>query len=374
MKQYYISSTKYSTKERQTEKYGKVYDIVFRVTTLDGVERQIRKRGFSSKTLAKQWHLQFIQENCELVTHKPIKKIDTTKELTFGDLYASYITTLNNQNKESTIFDKMVVFNTYVLSKYKDYKISKLTKEELYKWQDEMWTTKKPNSNEYYSFAYLKKIRSYFSSFLAWVEKRYNYPNNFKYVDMPKKRTAKTEMLFWDKEEFDRFISAVNNPMWKMFFMMLFYTGRRKGEVLALSPEDVQPDRISFNKSITRKTLDNSTYKVTSNKTEKRQFTLICKPLKDALKDYKGDAPFFFGGEHPLAENTVTRAFDRYISIAGVKRIRLHDLRHSFVSRCISLGASLPVVASLINDTLEQVVKTYAHLCENDLKRVVDLL
>ncbi len=374
MKQYYISSTKYSTKERQTVKDGKVYDIVFRVTTLDGVERQIRKRGFSTKTLAKQWHLQFIQENCELVTHKPIKKIDTTKELTFGDLYASYITTLNNQNKESTIFDKMVVFNTYVLSKYKDYKISKLTKEELYNWQDEMWATKKPNSNEYYSFAYLKKIRSYFSSFLAWVEKRYNFPNNFKYVDLPKKRTAKTEMQFWTKEEFEQFISVVDNPTYKLLFTMLFYTGRRKGEVLALSPVDVQADRISFNKSITRKTLDNTTYKVTSNKTEKKQFTLICKPLKDALKDYKGDAPFFFGGDTPLAENTVTRAFDRYISIAGVKRIRLHDLRHSFASYCIHIGGNFMVVANLIGDKVEQVVKTYGHLYLDDVKRIVDLM
>ena len=374
MKQYYISSNKCSIQERQTKKHGKVYDVVFRVVTLDGVEKQKKLSGYSSKALAKQGYLEFITENCELVKNNPIKKLDTTKELTFGELYATYLTSLNNQNKESTIFDKMVVFNTYVLSKYKDYKISKLTKEELYAWQDEMWATKKPNTNEYYSFAYLKKIRSYFSSFLAWVEKRYNFPNNFKYVDLPKKRNSKTEMQFWTKEEFEQFISVVDNPTYKLLFTMLFYTGRRKGEVLALSPEDVQPDRISFNKSITRKTLDNSTYKVTSNKTEKKQFTLICKPLKEALKGYKGDAPFFFGGEHPLAENTVTRAFDRYISIANVKRIRLHDLRHSFVSYCLHIGGNFMVVANLIGDKVEQVVKAYGHLYLDDIKKIVDLM
>lgn len=374
MKQYYISSNKCSIHERQTKNYGKVYDVLFRVITLEGVEKQKKLSGYSSKALAKQGYLEFITENCELVKNNPIKKMDTTKELTFGELYATYLTSLNNQNKESTIFDKMVVFNTYVLSKYKNYKISKLTKEELYNWQDEMWATKKPNSNEYYSFAYLKKIRSYFSSFLAWVEKRYNFPNNFKYVDLPKKRTSKTEMQFWTKEEFEQFISVVDNPTYKLLFTMLFYTGRRKGEVLALSPEDVLHDRISFNKSITRKTLDNSTYKVTSNKTEKKQFTLICKPLKEALKGYKGDAPFFFGGEHPLAENTVTRAFNKYISIAGVKRIRLHDLRHSFVSYCLHIGGNFMVVANLIGDKVEQVVKTYGHLYLDDIKKIVDLM
>ncbi len=374
MKQYYISSNKCNIQERQTKKHGKVYDVVFRIVTLDGIEKQKKLSGYSNKALAKQGYLEFITENCELVKNNPIKKADNKKDYTVGELFANYLISLNNQNKESVIYDKKNVFNLFILNKYKDTKITKLTKEELYKWQDELWATKNPKTNEFYSYKYLSKTRGYFASFLAWVESRYSFPNNFKNIIKPKTRISKNEMQFWDKETFDRFILAVDSPMWKMFFMMLFYTGRRKGEVLALSPEDVQADRISFNKSITRKTLDNSTYKVTSNKTEKKQFTLICKPLKEALKNYKGDSPFFFGGERPLAENTVTRVFNYYIEKAGVKKIRLHDLRHSFVSRCILLGASLPIVASLINDTLEQVVKTYAHFCENDLKRVVDLL
>ena len=154
---------------------------------------------------------------------------------------------------------------------------------------------------------------------------------------------------------------------------MLFFTGRRKGEVLALSPADVKGNEIVFNKSLTRKTLDNSTYKITSTKAEKSATSLICKPLKKEMSNYKvPEGQFYFGGESPIAENTLTRAFNRYCKIAGVKQIRLHDLRHSFVSMVVSLGGSIPLVADLISDTIEMVTKTYLHLYSDDKKNIIN--
>ena len=116
MKQYYISSTKFSTHERLTKNYGKVYDIVFRVVTLDGVEKQKKLSGFTSKALAKQGYLEFITENCELVKNNPIKKKVTNKSNpTVYELFATYISTLHNQNKDSVIYDKRNIFNLYIL-------------------------------------------------------------------------------------------------------------------------------------------------------------------------------------------------------------------------------------------------------------------
>jgi hypothetical protein len=57
MKKFYISSTKCSIQTRQTKNYGKVYDVVFRILTLDGVEKQKKLSGYSTKALAKQAHL-----------------------------------------------------------------------------------------------------------------------------------------------------------------------------------------------------------------------------------------------------------------------------------------------------------------------------
>ena len=63
---FYIRSNKYSTQERQTKR-GRVYDVVFRVVTMNGTEKQKRLSGFKTKGAAKEAYLEFVQEHCELV-------------------------------------------------------------------------------------------------------------------------------------------------------------------------------------------------------------------------------------------------------------------------------------------------------------------
>lgn len=375
MKEFYISSNKYSVHERQTKR-GKVYYIMFRVFTLDGQEKQIKRGGFSNKTLAKQGYVDFVTEKCELIKNNPIKRqkqAEKGKEnLTIEILSKQYFLSVRNQLKDSSIYDIQSIFRLFIYPKFEHYQLKDLTKQELLNWQDELWSTKNAQ-NEYYSYQYLSKIRAYFSSFLTWcAERNEGFINYFSSIKKPKKRTKKIEMQFWTREEFEKFIAVVDNQMYKTLFSMLFYTGRRKGEILALSPNDVKENEIIFNKSLTRKTLDNSYYKITSTKAEKSAVSLICKPLKKELSKYTvPEGQFYFGGESPIAENTLTRAFNRYCELAGVKLIRLHDLRHSFVSMLVHLGASLPIVADLISDNIEQVTKTYLHLYDTDKKSII---
>lgn len=376
MTQYYISSNKYSTRERQTKR-GKVYDVYFRIVTLDGVRKPKKLSGFKNKTLAKQGYLDFVTKYCELVKNNPIikqKKAEQGKEiLTIADLSKRYFASIRNQIKDATIYEKEKIFDLIIIPRFADCQLKHLTKQELYAWQDELWSSKNPKTNDYYSYKYLSKIRTYFSAFLTWcAERNEGFTNYLLSIKKPKRRTAKQEMLFWTREEFDRFISIVDNQTYKTLFATLFFTGRRKGEVLSLYHTDIKENEIVFNKSLTRKTLDDSTYKITSTKTEKKASTPICEPLKKILMEY--DAPeglFFFGGNVPITDNTLRRAFNRYTEIAGLKQIRIHDLRHSFVSMLIHLGANLTVVADLIGDTLAQVTKTYAHLYEEDRLKIV---
>ncbi len=373
MEKYYISSTKFTIQERKTKKNGTVYDVVFRITSMDGIEKQKKLSGFTTKTLAKQGHADFITEYCELVKNNPIKKKNIQKqEPTVGELIAAYIISLHNQIKDSTIYDKDNAYKLFVLPKYKDTKITNLTKDELYNWQDELWNTKNPKTNDFYSHAYLSKTRSHFSSFLDWCHDRYGYTNHFKDIKNPKRRNVKPVMDFWTREEFDKFINVVDSPLWHCLFTVMFFTGRRKGELFALTPQDIKKASILFDKSLTRKTTDGSPYKVTTTKKDKIQEVPICQRVIDELNNYQHQSPFLFGGERPLAENTVTRAFQSYCKKAGVKIIRIHDLRHSFVSMMIHLGVNLMVVADLIGDTIEQVTKTYGHLYIADKKEAVN--
>ena len=372
MIKYYISSTKCSLQERKTKKHGTVYDVIFRIVTLDGRELQKKLSGFATKTLAKQAHLEFISTKCEVVKNNPIKKKNPSKQTIFvGDLIREYLASLSNQNKDSSIYDKQNIYRLFIFPKYDKVNIESLTKEELYKWQDELWTTRNPRTKEFYSYKYLVKIRTHFNAFLNWCESRYNYKNYLSEVTLPKRRTPKPKMEIWVREDFNKFISVVDDPMYHALFTLIFFTGRRKGELFALTPQDIKTDSIVFDKSLTRKTIDGSPYKITSTKADKYQEIPICPVIQKELQSYKGETPFFFGGETPLAENTVTRVFQRYCKKAEVKIIRIHDLRHSFVSMLIHRGANFMVVADLIGDNVEQIMKTYGHLYESDKKRII---
>lgn len=368
---YYISSNKYSLQERQTKR-GKVYDVYFRITTLDGVVKPKKLSGFETKTKAKEGYLQFVQNYCELVRHTPKQKKDPEKHvLLVGDLIREYMSTLGNQNKYSSIYDKNNIYRIYVLPFFENTPIDKLTKEELYKWQDNLWSMKNPRTREYFSYKYLSKIRALFNAFLVWVEQRYSIRNNMVDVIIPKRRQPKKEMQVWSREQFSKFIENVTDPLYHALFTFMFYTGRRKGELYALSPEDVSATTIKINKSLTRKTLDEKSYAITSTKADKSQIIPVCEIVQEEIKQYKGGTPFYFGVDKPLADNTVRRKFVEYTKKANLPQIRIHDLRHSFVSMVISMGGSAFVAAELISDNVDQIYKTYGHLFQEDLLSIL---
>ena len=374
---YYITSHEHSVRQRVTAKKGKVYDLVFRVITIDGEIKQKWLRGYKTKQLAENAYMQFVEDCCTFTLHNPKKKKDTKKEvLLVGDLIRQYLATLGNQNKQSTIYVKENTFKLFILPAYDKTPIDALTKEELILWQDKLWATKNPKTKEYYSHRHLTKIRGVFSGFLSWVEERYNYPNNLKKVKIPQRRQPKMEMKFWTREQFEQFLAVVDDETYKALFVFMYYTGRRKGEVFALSPADIKGDKVRFNKSVNRRTFRTGAWEVTTTKEEKSCVVPVCKPVQDIIKTYKPpkNAKFYFGGEEPLAPTTVDRWFKRYTQKAGLPEIRIHDLRHSFVSMLIHLGANYMVIADLISDTVEQVMKTYGHLYIEDKMQVLSLI
>lgn len=368
MKKYYVLTNKYTVRTRVTKK-GKVFDIVFRVQrAIDGIIIQKSLCGFETKAKAKTEYLNWITHNCR-TGERPIinKEIITKKDPTVGDMIPVYITSLQNQNKESSIYDKKHIYDLFIIPMLGSCKLVDLTKEKLLAWQDEIWQRRNPKTKQYFSYKYLTKIRMYLNTFLTWIEERYNIPNNLRNIKKPKKLEAIEPISnFWTKEEFIQFLSAVEKPKYRVLFSMLFYTGRRKGEIIALTPKDVQGDYITINKTYSRKTLTENKYIITTNKNNKSGKSYIPEDLRRELEKYEPQEPVFFGGKNPISEHSIQNAFEIAIRKSGVKRIRIHDLRHSFVSRLIHLGASPYLVADAIGDNVEQIFKTYGHLYEKD--------
>lgn len=373
MEKFFVSSTKASVQERHTKKRGIVYDIVFRVIDpLTFAEKQKKLSGFATRKAAKQAHTDFLLEYCQLL--KPGAKIKRAQQLTvptLGELYALYLASMQNQLRETTIITKNSVLENFVLNIYEKTPITMFTREELYKWQDKLWATKNPTTGKFYEYGTLKFIRSQFQALLQYGESRYGYQNEFKFVKAPQRRTPAVKMKTWTQQEFDKFLSAVDSPLYRCLFSTLFYTGRRRGEVLALQPADIKfsapQSFVIFNKAFVNG-------KIAPTKEGKTATVPICQTLADEMLNYGGNAPYFFGGSKPVSTSTLHERFIFYTKRAGVKPIRIHDLRHSFVSLLIHIGASPTVVAALISDTVSQVTRTYAHLYDARSLNIVNSL
>lgn len=142
-------------------------------------------------------------------------------------------------------------------------------------------------------------------------------------------------MLVWTKEEYKKFAEAVmDKPQSFYAFEVLYWTGLRVGELLALTPEDIDLEKytISINKSYQR--LQGEDY-ITDPKTEKSNRTVsipdfLCEELEEymaMLYGFKKNDRLF-----QITKSYLHHEMIRGAKISGVKRIRIHDIRHSHVS------------------------------------------
>ena len=172
-------------------------------------------------------------------------------------------------------------------------------------------------------------------------------------------------MLFWTKEEYLKFAEAMmDKPQSYYAFEVLYWCGIREGELLALTPADFDLDKglLSITKSYQRlKGRD----VITDPKTPK-SIRVIQMPqfLTDEIRDY---LKFLYKVQPDQRIFEVTKSYlhhemDRGAKEAGVKRIRIHDLRHSHVSLLIEMGFSALAIADRVGHESVDITYKYAHL------------
>lgn len=173
------------------------------------------------------------------------------------------------------------------------------------------------------------------------------------------------EMQFWTLEEYKKFSEAMMDKTVSFYaFEMLYWTGIREGEMLALTPKDFdfKAETVTINKSYQRlKGRD----VITTPKTKKSNRTIkMPKFLCEEMEEYLG---MFYGAEEndrifPVSKSYMHHEMDRGAKAAGVKRIRIHDLRHSHVSLLIEMGFTALAIADRLGHESIEVTYRYAHL------------
>ena len=144
------------------------------------------------------------------------------------------------------------------------------------------------------------------------------------------------EMLFWTKEEYLKFADAMmDKPMSYYAFEMLYWCGIREGELLALTPKDFdfKAETVSINKSYQRLKGQDV---ITTPKTRKSNRVIkmphfLCEEINEYIR------MFYNVGENdrifPFTKHYLTKEMERGSKQTGVKCIRIHDLRQTYMCR-----------------------------------------
>ena len=173
------------------------------------------------------------------------------------------------------------------------------------------------------------------------------------------------EMLFWTKEEYKLFAEEMmDKPLSYYAFQLLYWCGIRSGELLALTPADFnfKKKTLRINKSYQR--LQGKDV-ITTPKTKNSIRTVVmpqflCDEMQDCLKLYyslKPDDRIF-----PVTKYYLNHEMERGCKACGVKKIRVHDLRHSHVSLLINMGYTALAIGKRVGHSAEKITYRYAHL------------
>lgn len=173
---------------------------------------------------------------------------------------------------------------------------------------------------------------------------------------------------FWTLDEYRQFIPYVaDKPRFETGIMILYRGGLRIGELLALTPRDYLKDRMALRIDETFDVLEGGEEYIGPPKTPKSERIV---PIPDfvgrKLEEYMGklyecpdDERIFYSCTKHFFANEITRG----AAAAGVKRIRVHDLRHSHVSLLIILGYDFMIIAERIgHNDIKYIMETYGHL------------
>ena len=342
----------YKDKERGT------WYVRFRYTDWTGKRKETTKRGFIRKKDAQSY-----EESVK-------KERKSYEEMSLGTLSKIYFGDMEHRLKATSIITKRRMFNAHVLPYFENTSLGSITPAVVRRWQGELLSKS-------LSSVYLTSVQSQLSAVLNYAVRFYGLPQNPVRIAGRITKPRTKEMSFWTVDEFNQFLSYERKPKYRALFLLLFWCGLRIGEALALTPRDIDIESriVSVNKTYNR--IKGKEY-ITAPKTH-GSIRKIKAPsvVIDAVQTYikqkysiEDDEQIF-----PVNDSNVRRHFKLITAKAGLKQIRIHDLRHSHASYLINNNVPIKLIsARLGHENIETTLRVYAHMYKDTAAAVDDMI
>ena len=304
-------------------KTGK-WEALFYYTDYKNERRKKHRRGFNTKREALEFEREFLAQS------------QFSIEMTFKSLYSLYHNDMESRIKKTTMETKEYIVNTKILPFFEKMKVKDIKPIHIRKWQTDLLKME-------YSKTYLKNIYNQLTAIFNYAIRFHNLDKNPCHTAGSIGKKDADEMQILSLQEFNKMIDCVTDKENKFFYIILFWTGMRKGELLALTYEDVdfKNKTIMINKNFQ---IVKKERLITDPKTPRgRRVIAVNDVVLNCIKDLwntsykpnKTDKIFY------LSKDSLKRQLDAACKKARVPRIRVHDLRHSHASYLLSNGVGI---------------------------------
>lgn len=342
------------------EKTGKWF-AKFYYTNWQGIKKQKWKRGFATKKEALGFERDFLE------------KQSANPDMTFQNLYEIYMEDMAARLKQSTLLTKKAVLQTHILPFFGSKPINEIKASDVRRWQAKLMSS--PNN---YSQTYLKKINMELNSIINYAKRFYDLNTNLCGKAGTIGKAKAEEMDYWTYDEYIAFREGVKDKSLSYIcFEVLYWTGMREGELLALSPADIDLDNKTISINRTYQRIEGKDV-FTSPKTRKSKRKIpipdfLCQELSDYIQSrYMLDADERL---FPVTKSYLSHEMIRGCKNTGVKKIRIHDIRHSHASLLINQGCDALMLADRLgHEKVSTTLNTYSHLFPHKQQELVHSL
>lgn len=297
----------------------------------------------------------------------------------FEEAYFNYLVYIENKQKSQSKETIKERFKNRILLYWKNYNIYKINELDYIKWQNEI-------EKYHYSNNYKKNLHYIISAFFEYLVKYEKVKENIpRKVGTFKNNNVKKEHKVYTYNEFKKFIKCIDNNIYKQFFTLMYFTGVRPGEAMALRFNDIDKRKITINKTISEHHINGKRIIDTPKTRTSNRIIYIDKKLeKDLykLKKYyinkyniENYDYFVFGGIKPLAPTTCNRYKEKASKKAEIKQITMHEFRHSHATLLYDKNISVKAIKERLGHSdINTTMNVYIHLYENKEKRVIRTL
>lgn len=339
-------------------------------TDVYGERKQTYSKLYPTKAEAKEAERKFLNDiNNHTINYN---------QISFSELYDNWWEVKKKELKISNAKNLKPSLDKNILEYFEPYKLEAININVLKQYLRFMERKSLTTNYKNVMVSYLKECLLYACIYYNFDPRIANYITKFR-NDIPKESPKDSEINFWTKEEFIKFISCVDDGYYNLVFTFLYRTGLRVGEFRALKWTDLDLDNETLNiskelaRGLTIKPKTSNSIRIIDLDIHLVKYLTEYKKQQEKIYGFSKDW-YIFGGITSTSNNTLRRHLNKYIDIANVKHLTIHGFRHSHVSLLIHLGCDSRDVAERVGDTVHTIEHTYYHMFPKKKKEIVNRL